>query len=124
MPRKPFQKGNKLAKGGARPNSGPKPNWFKEQCRKRLERPEVLQLVDDMVDGKKIEPHVNKDAGVIYTEPRAADRLAAVEFLRDTGIGKPASVLDMGDGDITFMGVVRVPAKDLGKSGGVKDAGE
>ena len=110
-----------MPKGGKRKGSGRKPNWFKEECLKRLRRPQVLGFIDKVIDGAAVDPHVTKE-GIVRTEARPEARLDAIEFLRDTGMGKPASVLDVGNGEQLFLGVVAIPPKDLGEKGEVKDA--
>src|SRR3990167_4054330 len=106
--------------GGKRPGAGRKSDYFREKCRDMLRSKDALKFIDEVVRGVKIEPHVS-DGGVVYTEPGVMARTKMLEFLRETGEGKPASVLDMGDGDHVFLGVIRIPQKDLGKAGKVED---
>lgn len=71
----PFQKGNKLARGGARPHSGRSPAWVRELCRKAfIDRlPTLRQIIDDPKTG-------------------ARDRVAALALLARVGVPAQSEV--------------------------------
>jgi hypothetical protein len=69
MPFKPFPKGNKLAKGGSRPNSGRKPLALRALC------------ADSFFD------RISKLTSIIDApDARPADRIAAMSLLAKIGL--------------------------------------
>jgi hypothetical protein len=90
-----LKNGNPRGHGGKRPGAGAKPYWFKEACKEALKKGKADEFLLKILIGEKLEPHVQKDGEVIYTEARVHDRIYAVEVLRDTGHGKPVSVIEV-----------------------------
>ena len=80
-----FQKGNKLAAGGKRDDSGRKPDKFKQKCQELANSPAMLQWLHDIVDGR------------IVVDPEV--RLKAWDRLADRGYGRPAQGILAVDGD-------------------------
>lgn len=96
-----FQKGNKLAKGGARPNSGPNPDWLKEKCQRIIEKRKLIEFLADVADGKYTERVFAPGAGEMFVQKScdAETRMKAIGMLLERGYGKPAQALDVkGEG--------------------------
>lgn len=97
MPGKPFEKGHKLAKGGARKGAGRKPNWYKALAEKLIREKKLLPRLADMAAGapivkKQIIVGEGKDAKRI-TLKSAADagtQVYAADKLFDRAWGKAA----------------------------------
>ncbi len=114
-----FEKGNKLAKGGARPGAGRKSDEFRRKCKELANSPEFFDWAKRVFKGEKVEPHVSEGFAVM-TEASVGSKTHLWDKLADHGHGKPASVLDLEDQEVLFIGVVRMPTKDQGRPGGVK----
>lgn len=113
---RPFEKGNKAARGGARPGAGRKTDLFKKKCAELANSPHFFGWAKKVFKGEAVEPHVGQD-GVTHTEASVSSRTNLWGKLADHGHGKSVSVLDMDTDDSVFIGVIRIPAKDKGGSG-------
>ena len=94
----------KKGPGGARPNSGPKPNWYKELCHDLFKKNKLAEFVADVASGKPIEEVVRYHFDVRKKKYRRvverfrADtkvRLEAIRDLRDGAGLKPASTHEL-----------------------------
>ena len=102
MPKNPFPKGNKLAKGGARPGSGMKPNWYKKRCAELLQRRKLFDFLADVGSGEEVAHVVTLDGKVVKIPPKVADRIKAICEMRDTAWGRPGGNVDLTTGGQPF----------------------
>lgn len=89
-----FEKGNKYAKGGVRPGSGRKPDWFKDKMAEIASRKESIAFVEKCIDGEYVDRVVD-EGRVILVPPPAQVRLHAWCEARDTGYGKPRQEMEI-----------------------------
>lgn len=95
-----FTKDNKEATGGAREGSGRKPDWFKRFCEEELAKDEkkALRLIGKISRGEaKFERAFNYEGRIVKTTigGSATDVISAVEFLRDSSLGKPVQEIEV-----------------------------
>ena len=96
MPRgRPFEKGNTLAPGGPRPNSGRPADWLKAQCRKVIEEKQLIKFLADVAAGESMEQAVGGEGEIISVPAAVRDRLKATEILLDRGFGKADQAIDV-----------------------------
>ncbi len=91
---KPFQKGHKLSKGGARVNSGRKPDWFREKMRAIATNEAALQFLEETVLGKDVDEFITQQGECIPHRAKAETRLKAWEAAADRGFGKPTQAIE------------------------------
>lgn len=101
MPTKHFEKGHKLARGGARKGAGRKPSWFKQVCEEQLAKNKIagIKLVGEISRGSAVVEKVFQHEGDIIradTKPSPTDIIAANEFLRDSSFGRPTQAIEHG----------------------------
>lgn len=85
-----FKKGNRLAKGGKRPNAGRKPDEFKALMREIASSKEAVELVRGAIEGKEVDEFLVLQTGVqVPVKPDAATRLKFLQYATDHGYGKP-----------------------------------
>lgn len=94
-----FQKGHKLAPGGARDGSGRPPDWLRQKCQEIIDKKAVLEFLGGVVAGENFEQVVNSDGEVIALPPPLKDRIKASELLLDRGYGKAAQSLALSNPD-------------------------
>lgn len=94
----------KKGRGGARPGSGSKPNWYKDLCSELFKRHHLTEFVADVAAGKPVEDIVRyhfdmrkKKYRTIVQRVRADAkvRLEAVRDLRDGAGFKPATAHEL-----------------------------
>jgi hypothetical protein len=91
-----LRSGAKPAPGGARKGAGRKPDWFKSECARILDKHNLLEFIGRVAAGIESEQHLDKE-GVIYElRPKISDRIKATEFLSDRANGKPTQALELG----------------------------
>lgn len=94
MAKKLFKKGNKMARGGARPNSGPPKKELTEWFGKLANNPKVRKFVSDLATGEAIEEKVidspvdGQPMKVLVSAP-AKVRLECIREVYDRWMGKP-----------------------------------
>jgi hypothetical protein len=86
----PFERGNKYAKGGARPGGGRKPEWLTEKCRDIVESRQLVEFLADVAAGEKVETFVTPNGKCVKIPASIKDRREATQILLDRGFGKPA----------------------------------
>lgn len=99
--------------GGKREGAGRKPDWLRDQCKKLVDRHQLLEFLANVAAGIETQqvvvksgPH-NSDIEEIPCDTK--DRLHAVEMLLDRGYGKAPQSIEMsgpGGGPITWKIVV------------------
>lgn len=94
---RPFAKGNKLAPGGPRPNSGRPPDWFRQQCQKAIEEARGVEFARDVLAGKDFPQLATGEGEVIPLPPPLKERLKALEWLTNRGYGMPNQPLEVTD---------------------------
>lgn len=116
MPSKPFPKGNKLAKGGARKGAGRKSDYFKEQMQRLATKQSAIDFLEGCIDGKDVEEFTVLQTGVqVPVKPSAAVRLKALEFAADRGFGKPTQELHQtGTQGINIFQLIREAEEERG----------
>jgi len=95
----PFQKGNKLSKGGKRENSGRAHDWLRDKCRTIIERKKLIEFLGNVAAG---EPFVEKvsivSTGKVFEKTihsaEVKDRMKALEMLADRAFGKATQPLE------------------------------
>lgn len=111
MPAKPFPKGNKLAKGGARPGAGRPPNWYRDICAELLEKNKLFEYRAKVAMGEKVEVSLTAGKDGVKSEavePKADTRLQAIRDLEYTAFGKPPQALQVtGEMKVNLVSVVR-----------------
>lgn len=90
----PFQKGNKLSKGGARPNAGRDSEWLKAECQKIIEKYDLIGFLGKVAAGERVEKTVLPSGEVVETPANTKDRLKASEMLLDRKYGRPSQALE------------------------------
>lgn len=92
----PFQKGNKVAKGGDRPNSGRPPNWLREKCQKLIEDKKLIDFLADVASGEYMENVFDgsQKQGLMRSAD-AKDRMKAAEMLMDRAYGKASQTMEL-----------------------------
>ena len=96
----PFTKGHKLAPGGPRPNSGPRPDWLKIKCQKLIEKNNLIEFLANVASGEYTE-RIIAEAGqtiIVRRSANAETRLKALSMLLDRGFGKPPQDMALTDG--------------------------
>jgi hypothetical protein len=111
MPRKPFEKGNKMAKGGKRVGAGRKPGWYKELAQKIVDRKKLIQRLGKFGAGEAFETRViEKDGATIKVKepPSFGEQIQAIDKLLDRGFGKPKQEVELSGGiDVNMADVAR-----------------
>lgn len=92
-PGKKFKKGQE-GLGGKREGSGRPVEWFREECRRIIERGEILKFLQDVATGKDVEQRINDNGEVLKIPADVRDRMKASEMLMDRGLGKPVQQLE------------------------------
>lgn len=92
-----FQKGHKLAKGGARPGSGRDSDWLRDKCRALVEKHKLIEFVAAVASGEYVQNVVSPTGEKLAMKVSAEvkDRLRATEMLNDRGWGKAPQALDV-----------------------------
>lgn len=92
-----FEKSNKKAKGGPRPNSGRRPNWLKDACDRLLYEKGGIQKIARMAGGEAITLEFTDENGKKSKRvllPELKDIREATEFLADRAHGKPTQEVE------------------------------
>jgi hypothetical protein len=116
MPRKLFEKGNKMATGGARPNAGRRADEFRIWLRKAAHNPTArrryIKILNDTDDAdEKI-----TDQGVcVPTRTKADTYLKAIELAWNYLEGRPAQhIHQTGLPGINILQLIREAEEDRG----------
>lgn len=88
MPGRPFQKGNKLAKGGARPGAGAYSDLHRAQCRKLVEDLGIREFFGKVSKGEKVDFFTTIAGKVVPVPASIRNRLLAGITLIEQGYGK------------------------------------
>ncbi len=104
-----FQKGHKFAKGGVRPNSGRKPDWFRERMRKIATHKEAIKFIEDTVLGKEVDEFIVPQTGeAIAVRAKAETRYKVWADTADRGFGRATqSVEHLGDIGLNFSELIK-----------------
>lgn len=96
----PFKKGNKLAKGGERPNCGRPSDWLRERCVALISKHKLIEFLADVASGEYTET-IELASGIKTQQKKSAEpkeRMKAIEILLDRGFGKaPQSIEHSGN---------------------------
>lgn len=97
----PFQKGHKLATGGARAGAGRPSDWLRDKCQELFKKNKLAEFIADVASGEYTEFIVSPTG--IKTELKksadAKDRMKAAEMLKDWGYGKAMQAIDLDPKD-------------------------
>lgn len=101
-----LKSGAKPAHGGRRPNSGRKPDWLKERCKKLIDRKQLLNYVARVASGEETEQQVvtmregtSTRFEVVDVKCSTKDRLHAIEILLERSFGKAPQAVQLQDQD-------------------------
>ena len=83
-----FERGNKLAPGGPRENSGRPPDWLKAEIQKIGDPLKVIQFFYDVSQGADLEQVVTDSGETVRVPAAVKDRIRAGEAYLDRRIGK------------------------------------
>ncbi len=78
-------------------STGRPSDWFREQCKKALERCKGVEFVADVASGKEFPQLATSEGEVIPLPPSLKDRQRAVEWLADRAHGKAGQTIDVND---------------------------
>jgi len=92
--KKLFTKGNKLAKGGARPNTGPKPDEFKRKCAEIASSPEWMAYCKQVLSGEAVVEQIGEN-GNSFRSATPGERSHLFEKLAAYGFGKPTESVEI-----------------------------
>lgn len=93
------------APGGRRDNSGRKPDWLKEKCRKLVSEKNLVGFLAKVASGENFEQVINSEGDILPLPAPLKERLKAVEILLDRGFGKVPQALEH-TGEITQRRIV------------------
>lgn len=99
MPKGLLVSGAKPARGGFRKNAGRKPDWFKAECARIMDKHKLLEFMGRVAAGEETELHFDAMRNVHEIPAKMSDRIKAVEFLADRAHGKPAQAVELGGKD-------------------------
>jgi hypothetical protein len=85
---RPFQKGHKLAPGGARVGAGAPSNMHRAECRKLVESLKIRDFFGDVTKGKKVDFTVTMDGKVVNVPASVRNRMFAGLTLMEHGYGR------------------------------------
>jgi hypothetical protein len=116
---KPFEKGNKLAKGGSRPNSGRRPGWLQEVCDAEMGNRKIAELRARIAAGETIVTEFTNPATGklerIMRVPTLKDMQEAADWLADRAQGKaPQSIKHSGTAGIDLVSLIRQAEDERG----------
>lgn len=90
-----FEKGHKLAPGGARPGAGRTPDWLKARCQEIVDKVKVIEFLGSVVAGEDVEQAVGDQGEVIRVPASVRDKIKASEILLDRAYGKVGQPVDI-----------------------------
>lgn len=113
-----FEKGHKLAPGGAREGSGRPLGWLKDKCQDLIEKKQIIEFLADVASGEYTEFVVVN--GEKTTAQRSADadvRIKAAKELLDRGFGKAPQALEVsGNVNMNLIEAVKQARAQRGKA--------
>lgn len=110
-----FEKGNKLAKGGARPGAGRKPDWFKEEMQKLATTDKAVKFLKDCIEGEDVDEFITDQGECIPHRAKADTRIRAWEAVADRGFGRPTQqVHQTGTQGINLFQLIREAEEERG----------
>lgn len=91
-----FQKGHKLAPGGAREGAGRPLDWLKEQTRDIIRKDKLVERLGLIASGKDIPQPLSNGEVVPIPAPVAEQRKAILDLL-ERGYGKVETTIELND---------------------------
>jgi len=85
---RPFQKGNRLGVGGAKPGAGRPSDAHRAQCRNLVETLKIRDFFGDVTKGKKVDFTVTMDGKVVNVPASVRNRMFAGLTLMEHGYGR------------------------------------
>mgnify|MGYP001608311603 CR=1 FL=1 len=87
-------------------------DWLQKKAQEIFEKHKLMEYLGDVAGGSKIEYKHNPMTMKFELMPADTNhRLKAIEMLRDTGFGKPAQMIDAGEGWGDIMDRMRAKYK-------------
>jgi hypothetical protein len=85
---RPFQKGNKLGVGGAKPGAGRPSDAHRRECRRLVESLKIREFFGDVTKGDKLDFTVNLDGKIVKVPASIRNRMFAGLTLMEHGYGR------------------------------------
>lgn len=116
MPKKPFQPGNKMAKGGKREGAGRPPETLRKLCRTLIHRKRGAHIVAEIMAGEHyIAKKITDEQGrhfEVKELPKPDTMISAFHELADRGYGKSIQEIAVTGGlDLNISAVAKLARK-------------